>query len=184
MKRAYFILFLLVGCESSQKSDVLYQSEGLTYTLEHLHTKMHKLRAHFVAHNGDTVKSFIPLPYNILKSEVADLHGDGAPEVLFCIRKKSKYHPVVSNRIFIYGLKNHRIYPFWLGSKVQYPVVDFTIAQGEEHDDVLILQHLQKKYYLSTYVLEGFGLKQEQMLLADVDSAQAFTEFRNYANSH
>lgn len=184
MKRAYLFLFLLVGCHSSQKPDVLYQSESLRYTLEHLHPKMHKLRSEVYTEGGDTVKSFIPLTYHILKSQVADLQGDDYPEVLFCIRKKSKYHPIESNRIFIYGLKDQRIYPIWLGSRVQYPVVDFTISSEEEQDRVLVLQRLHKKYYLSTYALEGFGLKQKQMLLSDVDSAQAFTEFRNYANTH
>ena len=64
-------------------------------------------------------------PWKVL---VADVDGDGKPEVLVGVRKKSPHDPVMENRLFVFSWNGERLLPKWLGSRLSRRFDDFTVA--------------------------------------------------------
>lgn len=63
--------------------------------------------------------------FNIWKLMLADVDADGQAELCVGLRKKTRYHPVEDNRLFVYSLEGTALYPKWLGSQFANPFIDF-----------------------------------------------------------
>lgn len=110
---------------------------------------------------NDSVVSEWVLRYPVYRFVCGNLTGDGMPEIMVGVIKKTHYQKDVGRRLFIFKL--HRgdfIRPLWLGSRVGQPLKDFCL----EHDSVKSYIHTWEytfdgKDIEVAYEYKGFGLK-------------------------
>ena len=78
-------------------------------------------------------------PWKIMK---ADVDGDKKFEICVGVWKRTRYDTVVSNRLFIYNSRGPYIYPKWLGSRVNSPLIDFDFIDIDSDgiDELLTLE--------------------------------------------
>jgi len=78
-------------------------------------------------------------PWKIMK---ADVDGDSKLEICVGVWKRTKYDTVVSNRLFIYNRRGPYIYPKWLGSRVNSPLIDFDFRDfdSDSIDELITLE--------------------------------------------
>ncbi len=78
-------------------------------------------------------------PWKIMK---ADVDGDNEFEICAGVWKSTRYDAVVSNRLFIYNRRGPYIYPKWLGSRVNSPLIDFDFRDinSDGIDELLTLE--------------------------------------------
>lgn len=103
-------------------------------------------------------------PWKILTSEV---DGDSLLEVCVGVWKKTLFHPVYDNRLFIYSWDGEKLFPKWLGSRLSSPFFDFAFRDldGDGIDELIALE-LQKNgsKKLLSYKWQGFGFEGYKLL--------------------
>lgn len=95
---------------------------------------------------------------NPWKVQVADADGDGKEDVAVGVYKKARFHPVMANRLFIYGWDGKGLYPKWLGSRLARPFTDFVFLN---HKLVAIEVTRDGMNELAVYHWDGFGFTGE-----------------------
>jgi hypothetical protein len=80
--------------------------------------------------------------YNPWKVLSGDVDGDGEAEVLFVVYKKARLHPVLANRLFVFGWDGRQLYPKWLGSRLSHPFCDLALKDldGDGVSEVVALE--------------------------------------------
>lgn len=115
---------------------------------------------------GNEKSDSMKLPWPVYRLDTGDLTGNGMPEIVIGVTKGSHYWPTPARRLFIYQLiDGYRIRPLWLGSRVGWPLQDFTIC----HDSIparIITTELNADSVLlhGQYRHKGFGLTFEKYL--------------------
>lgn len=103
-------------------------------------------------------------PWKILTSEV---DGDSLLEVCIGVWKKTLFHPVYDNRLFIYSWDGEKLFPKWLGSRLSSPFLDFTFQDldGDGINELIALE-LQRNGLnrLLSYKWQGFGFEGYKLL--------------------
>lgn len=101
------------------------------------------------------------LPYRVYHFDYADLTGDGVPEVIVGVIKKTRYWQTEDKRIFIYHLfKSRYIRPLWLGSRLGNPIKDFRVNKQTTPASIVTEEWDEDSTIIGReYVMGGFGLK-------------------------
>lgn len=102
----------------------------------------------------------MPIPYPVYRFDCGDLTGDDIPEICVGVIKATRYWPV-GRRLFIYHLYRGRyIRPLWLGSRVGYPLKDFTVCRDSIPACIHTLEiRPDCTLVRNEYNLFGFGLQ-------------------------
>ena len=100
----------------------------------------------------------VPKSLNPWKVQVADADGDGKEDVAVGVYKKARFHPVMANRLFIYGWDGKGLYPKWLGSRLSRPFTDFLFLDRKL---VAIEKTRDGMNELAVYHWDGFGFTGE-----------------------
>lgn len=112
-----------------------------------------------VSKNGEIIWSS-KFGCNPWKIEVGEIDGDSEVEIGVGVWKKTKFHPVFANRIFIYSWRNNHPVPKWFGSRVTHELIDFTFVDldGDGIDELVTLEGLGRgKKVLMWYKWEHFS---------------------------
>lgn len=99
---------------------------------------------------------------NPWKLQTADVDGDGDQDISITMYKKTKFHPVMANRPFLYFWKEGRIEPLWRGSRLSRPFDDYVFADlnSDGCDELIAAEHLQNGgQVLQAYGWRGFGFE-------------------------
>lgn len=171
MKALYGFLFavlacLPVACRQSESQDNEYVHGAYRIHLERLNDSLHML---FLDVNG-VRRDSMRLAYPVYRFDCGDLTGDGIPEICIGVVKPTRYWSR-GRRLFIYHLYRGRyIRPLWLGSRVGYPLSDFSVCR----DSVPACIHTEEYGPDSTkirneYFYQGFGLQFRKHLSMPID---------------
>lgn len=99
---------------------------------------------------------------NPWKIRVKDIDGDSKLDVCVGVWKKSRSHPVVENRLYVYGWNGEQIFPKWLGSRLSSPFVDFDFhdIDGDGFEELVALE-IQRNGLkrVMCYEWNGFGFE-------------------------
>ena len=110
---------LLAACENGDSLRVMLEPARTrgTIVLARLETP----------HGIFTVRKHIPFP--LYRAVLADLDGDGIPELLLGVVKATRFDRHVRRRLFVYAIRNGALRSVWLGSRVAMPLRDFAVLR-------------------------------------------------------
>lgn len=94
-------------------------------------------------------------PWKVL---IADADGDGLEEIAVGVYKKSRFHPIMAKRLFVYSWDGEGLQPKWLGSRLSRPFTDFAFMDGKL---VAIEETRDQAMELAVYEWNGFGFSRE-----------------------
>jgi hypothetical protein len=109
---------------------------------------------------------------NPWKIRVKDIDGDSKLDICVGVWKKSRFHPVMENRLYVYGWNGERIFPKWLGSRLSSPFVDFDFydIDGDGFDELVSLE-IQRNGLkrVMCYEWNGFGFEGVNVARRDLE---------------
>jgi hypothetical protein len=99
---------------------------------------------------------------NPWKIAFVDVDGDGAEEIAVGVYKKARFHPVMANRLFIFGWDGQDVYPRWMGSRLSRPFSDFAFADFGGGTKLIAIEETRDGGdELGIYVWDDFGFAAE-----------------------
>ena len=130
------------------------------------------------------------LPYPVYRFCTGDVDGDGTPDALVGVIKKTRFHRETGRRIFIFHLVDGEPRPLWMGSKLGGILQDFRVVDkpsgkngsaGTEDLPVSIVRSLETttdgRYVVAEYHWEGFGLSFVRFIVKNTDKETAIKFF-------
>ncbi len=116
--------------------------------------------------------------HNPWKIMFEDVDGDAQPEVIVGTWKKTRFHPVFDNRLFVYSWDGNEIFPKWLGSRLSSPFDDFDFRDidGDGIMELISLE-LQRNGLkrIMSYKWTGFGFEGYEILEENLQTASLNT---------
>jgi hypothetical protein len=112
--------------------------------------------------------------HNPWKIMFEDVDGDAQPDIIVGTWKKTRFHPVFDNRLFIYSWDGNEIFPKWLGSRLSSPFDDFDFRDIDGDGVIeLIALELQRNGLkrVMSYKWTGFGFEGYKILKEDLQTA-------------
>ena len=114
-----------------------------------------------IADTGDTL-SVWPLRHAVYHYDYGDVNGDGLPEIVVGVIKKTRYWRTEDNRLFIFKLFDGQlIRPLWLGSRLGCPIVTFRIERDSTPARIISTEQCGDSVVRAMYRIKGFGPKFE-----------------------
>ena len=141
------------------------------------------------------------LPYPVYRFCTGDVNGDGSPDALVGVVKRTRFHHEMGRRIFIFKKVDGKVRPLWMGSKLGGILQDFRVVEdgspktnephktNETHKPhkthktytPCIIRALEtttdNRYVVSEYRWEGFGLAFDRFLIKNTDKETAYKYF-------
>lgn len=117
----------------------------------------------FFCREGDQWKlTYSHRPQRIMKVAVADLDLDGQPEIIIGLKPELKPDERAEGGLQVYRWKNRRLFPLWLGNKMDKPFKDFAVARLGREDRLRLITlepgpQRSRRDHLVVYRWTGFG---------------------------
>ncbi len=151
------VVYGFASCED--KKNVFYtqiNNKNINVSLEQYSDSSYALKL-FV---GDSLNSTWDLKYPVYKIDFGDVDNDSIPEILVGTIKPTRFYPKPDKRLFIFRItKDYYIRPFWLGSRVSQPLVDFSLKEKYPISKIRTIEKEQDGTFLvAEYRWRGFGL--------------------------
>jgi hypothetical protein len=105
------------------------------------------------------------------KIRLADVDGDGRPELVLGVFKRTRFDPVPRKRLFVYDWPGYTLVPRWLGSRLSLPFEDFAFVDcnGDGRDELVALeQRPGGRRRLMRYDWNGFGFSGDENAMVQV----------------
>lgn len=196
MKWVWLTALIIGFSESSECSEFseISESSEIPYSLSRSHDSLYYLNE-------------FRLPYPVYRFCTGDVNGDGSPDALVGVVKRTRFHHEMGRRIFIFKQVDGKVRPLWMGSKLGGILQDFRVVEDESpktnephktykphkthepHEPhktykphtPCIIRALEtttdNRYVVSEYRWEGFGLAFDRFLIKNTDKETAYKYF-------
>jgi len=91
---------------------------------------------------------------------IADVDGDGSPEIVVTLRKPAKFDPVVENRLHVYTIEDGQCVPVWRGTRLAGRFERIHVDGAR----LVALERSGSGWRIARYQWHGFGYVVEQIL--------------------
>lgn len=102
---------------------------------------------------------FAPKRLNPWQLRVGEVDGNGKPEILIGVYKRTHLIPHPHRTLFIYEFDGEEVRPKWKASTMGRPLLDFAPAKLKAgHRVITVEKRLDEKQVLTIWKWRGFGL--------------------------
>lgn len=124
--------------------------------------------------SGDSIITVRRLAYPIYYFKQADIDGDGRDDFVIGAIKIANFDKIHRKRINIWTLRDGRIVPLWLGSKMPHPLYDFRVTPQDGINHIVTIENeADGLYLLAEYKWQSFGLKFMQYIKREIPLNEA-----------
>ena len=98
-------------------------------------------------------------PHNI---KTADVDGDGVSEISITMYKRTRFHPVMDERPYIYYWDEEIVHPMWRGSRLSRPFGNYIFydLDGDKQEERIAIEYLEDgRQVVNAYGWKGFGFE-------------------------
>ncbi|WDV46105.1 hypothetical protein PV797_00060 [Clostridiaceae bacterium M8S5] len=100
--------------------------------------------------------------FNPWKVQFCDVDGSNNIEISIGVYKKTKFHPVMAKRPFIFNYVDGQLIPKWRGSRLSKPFDDYIFVDidYDQEDELISIEHLRDgQKVINSYNWNGFGFE-------------------------
>lgn len=100
---------------------------------------------------------------NIWKWKMGRVNDENNEDIAFGVYNIAPHHRIMTNRVFIYTVKDLELQPKFRASRLTYPISDFTLfdIDGDGYDEVVAIEKYKGDTYISAY--KEYDLKIERV---------------------
>ena len=110
------------------------------------------------------------LPYPVYRFATGDVDGDGSDDALVGVVKRTRFHPEMGRRLFIFRQSGGKVRPLWFGSSLGGTLVDFRLKDGRIRS---LEQTGPDRYMVAEYGWRDFCPEFRQYVVKDTDLTNA-----------
>lgn len=145
------------------KASAIYRRDRKEYTIKLVPGKARPLE---VWEGKKLITEGLRQEYRPWKLVIADVDGDGIPEILIGVYRKSPYTPAWAQSIFVMTFDGKELIRKWMGSSMGRPLFDFTVAPEKTQRLLTVQLREDGKQALSSWDWSGFGFRRREREIA------------------
>lgn len=159
------VIILFIFSKESISFDVV-DDDGKPVALTLRKRRFQKYYNEVTLGDGENVNTHVfkdKYTLNIWKWKTGRVNDENNEDVVFGVYNIAPHHRIMTNRVFIYTVKDLELQPKFRASRLTYPISDFTLydIDGDGYDEVLAIEKYKGDTYISAY--KEYDLKIERV---------------------
>ena len=159
------LIALFIFSKESISFDVV-DDDGKPVTLTLRKRRFQKYYNEVTMSDGENVNTHVfkdKYTLNIWKWKTGRVNDENNEDVVFGVYNIAPHHRIMTNRVFIYTVKDLELQPKFRASRLTYPISDFTLydIDGDGYDEVVAIEKYKGESYISAY--KEYDLKIERV---------------------
>lgn len=162
----FVIVFILFMMSKESVSFDVVDDDGKPVTLTLRKRRFQKYYNEVTLSDDENVKTHVfkdKYTLNIWKWKTGRVNDENNEDVVFGVYNIAPHHRIMTNRVFIYTVKDLELQPKFRASRLTYPISDFTLydIDGDGYDEVMAIEKYKGDTYISAY--KEYDLKIERV---------------------
>ena len=162
----FVIVFILSMMSKESVSFDVVDDDGKPVTLTLRKRRFQKYYNEVTLSDDENVKTHVfkdKYTLNIWKWKTGRVNDENNEDVIFGVYNIAPHHRIMTNRVFIYTVKDLELQPKFRASRLTYPISDFTLydIDGDGYDEVVAIEKYKGESYISAY--KEYDLKIERV---------------------
>lgn len=162
----FVIVFILFMMSKESVSFDVVDDDGKPVTLTLRKRRFQKYYNEVTLSDGENVNTHVfkdKYTLNIWKWKTGRVNDENNEDVVFGVYNIAPHHRIMTNRVFIYTVKDLELQPKFRASRLTYPISDFTLfdIDGDGYDEVMAIEKYKGDTYISAY--KEYDLKIERV---------------------
>ena len=159
------VIILFIFSKESISFDVV-DDDGKPVTLTLRKRRFQKFYNEVTLSDGKNVNTHVfkdKYTLNIWKWKTGRVNDENNEDVVFGVYNIAPHHRIMTNRVFIYTVKDLELQPKFRASRLTYPISDFTLYDIDDdgYDEVVAIEKYKGDTYISAY--KEYDLKIERV---------------------
>lgn len=162
----FVIVFILFMMSKESVSFDVVDDDGKPVTLTLRKRRFQKYYNEVTLSDDENVKTHVfkdKYTLNIWKWKTGRVNDENNEDIAFGVYNIAPHHRIMTNRVFIYTVKDLELQPKFRASRLTYPISDFTLfdIDGDGYDEVMAIEKYKGDTYISAY--KEYDLKIERV---------------------
>lgn len=159
------LIALFIFSKKSISFDVV-DDDGKPVTLTLRKRRFQKYYNEVTLSDGENVNTHVfkdKYTLNIWKWKTGRVNDENNEDVVFGVYNIAPHHRIMTNRVFIYTVKDLELQPKFRASRLTYPISGFTLYDIDDdgYDEVVAIEKYKGESYISAY--REYDLKIERV---------------------